>query len=143
MYNDNIPGTVLPERYPTMGTRFSMYRGVILGLFHVHAMGVFKLSWFMQAQYGSILDCFIVWIRCFHITQSLPRVKFWSFHKEKKWQKSHSQTNEFFFSSQPQLLIIWQTDRLTIDKSWWGPSNHCNYNLVNLLVLIWSIVQTV
>ena len=46
----NVPGGVLPERYPTMSTRFSTYRGVILGLLHVHAIGVFKLSGFGKVQ---------------------------------------------------------------------------------------------
>ena len=47
---DSSQGGVLPERYPTMSNRFSTYRGVILSLLHVHAIGVFKLSWFGKVQ---------------------------------------------------------------------------------------------
>ena len=53
------PGVVLQETYPTMSTRFSTYSGVILGLFHIHVIGVSKQSRFGQVQKGSILTCSI------------------------------------------------------------------------------------
>ena len=98
------PGVVLSEKYPTMSTRFSTYRGVILGLFHIHVIGVSKQSRFWQVLKGSILTCSIkecwnasrvvtyllyCWAICDCKVTSLSTSEWnWRLQWRKNWQKN-------------------------------------------------------
>ena len=58
------PWVVLPERHRTVSTQFYKYRAVILGLLHIHAIGVFKVSYLGKCNSGQLLDYSI---QVFHI----------------------------------------------------------------------------